>query len=190
MKKIFLIAIAIIVSPTFLIAQSTDTSVESRIYGVQTGFFGAWFYNEIGLSNSIALRLEAGLDGGIESSFLMEDQLVAFPVFTIEPRWYYNLHRRVEKSKRIDANSGNFISIKTSFRPDLFILGGDDRVSIIPDLQIIPTYGLRRNLGQHFNYEVGFGIGYVRYFEPKNVILIGDRSDVAVNLLLRIGYRF
>ncbi len=171
-------------------AQTTDARVEKRTYGIQTGFFGAWLYSEVGLSNSITLRLETGLDGGIESSFLRDDQLVAIPVITLEPRWYYNLDRRVEKSKRIDNNSGNFISIKTSYRPDLFILGGDDRVSIIPDLQIVPTYGLRRNLGQQFNYEVGFGIGYIRYFEPDNVILLGDKQDVAVNLHLRIGYTF
>ncbi len=42
------------------------------------------------------------------------------PVITAEPRWYYNLNKRVSKSKNIEGNSGNFISLKTSYHPDWF----------------------------------------------------------------------
>ena len=190
MKQIIYLVLILLATPVSTFAQSSDASVERSVYGVQAGFLGTWFYNESRLSNSIALRLEAGLDGGFQSTFINDDNFVMIPVFTAEPRWYYNLNRRIDKGKRIDGNSGNFLSIKTSYRPDLFILGGDDRVRVIPDLQIIPTYGLRRNIGQNFNYELGLGIGYIRYFEPENVIIIGDQSEFAVNLHLRLGYRF
>ncbi|ARN77888.1 hypothetical protein BST97_07660 [Nonlabens spongiae] len=161
-------------------------SVEQSIYGVQTGFLGAWVHNESRLSNSIALRSEVGLDATFGYNSFLGDYFKMVPVLTLEPRWYYNLERRLRKSKRIDNNAGNFIALKTSLRPDLFEIGSNDNIRIIPDFQLIPTYGLRRNIGQHFNYEVGFGIGYIRYFEER----LRDQNDAVVNLHLRIGYRF
>ena len=53
----------------------------------------------------------------------------------------------------------------------------------------MPTWGIRRNIGNHFNYETGIGIGYVSYFNEDNVISFNE-NDVVVNLHLRIGYRF
>lgn len=167
-----------------------DASVEKSIYGIQTGFLGAWIHNEARLSSKIALRTEIGLDAGVFSgNGYNNDNFFFGPVITVEPRWYYNLNRRLKKSKRIGNNTGNFISIKTSYHPDLFQIGLPENFTFVPDLSIIPTYGIRRHIGNHFNYEVGFGIGYLKSFEPENVILFNE-SNVAVNLHLRIGYTF
>lgn len=109
------------------------------------------------------------------------------PVITLEPRLYYNLNKRVKKSRSIDGNSGNFISLKTSYHPDWFIISSSDDVHVISDILIVPTWGIRRNLGKHFSYEAGIGIGYVYYFSNKYV---ADEGEVAGNLHLRVGYRF
>lgn len=136
------------------------------------------------------MRSELGLDTGIfgSDSNNINGFLLA-PTITLEPRWYYNLNRRESKFKRIDGNSGNFIAIKTTYHPDWFIISNEDNINFISDVSIIPTWGIRRNLGNHFNYEAGLGVGYVHYFEEDNVILL-EESGVAVNLHLRIGYRF
>ena len=55
--------------------------------------------------------------------------------------------------------------------------------------QLCQLWGIRRNIGNHFTYETGIGIGYLHYFKKDNVILISE-PDVAVNLHLRIGYQF
>ncbi len=39
----------------------------------------------------------------------------------IEKKIYSNLNRRKKKSRRIDGNSGNFISLKTTYHPDWFL---------------------------------------------------------------------
>lgn len=167
-----------------------DISVEKSTFGIQTGFLGIWLHNESRLTNRIALRSEFGLDAAISSnSFVGNRVFIMVPAITLEPRWYYNLGRRVSKSKRIDGNTGNFISLKITYHPDIVVGNLPPNANLISDVSIIPTYGVRRNVGKHFTYEVGFGIGYVDYFLEDNVFGVED-DGVGVNLHLRLGYRF
>jgi hypothetical protein len=173
-----------------LIAKSQTASVEKSTYGIQTGFLGIWAHNESKLTNSIALRTELGFDSGIwGGDFYDGTGFLMTPVITLEPRLYYNLNRRLKKSRRIDGNSGNFISLKTSYHPDWFVISNTDNVSVISDISFIPTWGIRRNVGKHFTYETGIGIGY-RYIFAKQAGFLENESEAAVNLHLRIGYRF
>jgi hypothetical protein len=166
--------------------KSQNASIEKSLYGIQTGFFGIWAHNETKLTNQIALRSDNGIWGG---DFYDKTGFLMTPVITAEPRWYYNLNKRQSKSKRIDGNSCNFISVKTSYHPDWFVISNYDNVNIISDISIIPTWGIRRNIGTHFNYETGIGFGY-RYIFAKQAGYLENESEVALNLLLRIGYQF
>lgn len=173
-----------------LIAKSQNSSVEESTFGVQVGFLGIWGHNELKLSNSIAFRSELGLDSGIwAGTFYEKTGFLMTPVITLEPRWYYNLNRRVRKSKSIDGNSGNFISLRTSYHPDWFVISNYDNVRVISDISVIPTWGIKRNLGKHFNFESGIGIGY-RYTFAKAAGYSRDGKEIAANLHVRIGYRF
>jgi hypothetical protein len=174
-----------------LVGYAQDTvSVESSVYGIQTGFLGIWAHNEARLSNSMALRTEIGFDSGIwANSFYDGVGFLMTPVITAEPRYYYNLGRRNRKGKSIDGNSGNFLSLKTSYHPDWFVISNQDNVEIISDISWVPTYGIRRNIGKHFNYETGIGVGY-QYFFSKAAGFQEDSSDLALNFHLRFGYRF
>ena len=173
-----------------LIAKSQTANVEKSTYGIQTGFLGIWVHNESKLTNSIALRTEIGFDSGIwGGSFYDGTGFLMTPVITAEPRWYYNLNKRESKSRRIDGNSGNFVSLKTSYHPDWFVISNTDNVSIISDISIVPTWGIRRNVGKHFTYETGIGIGY-RYIFAKQAGFLENESEATLNLHLRIGYRF
>jgi hypothetical protein len=192
MKHFFIIVICFSISFNAFTQNNTskNVSVEKSIFGIQTGFLGVWVHNESRLSNSIALRSEIGLDAGIfQSSVNDPDGFILVPLITLEPRWYYNLKKRKNKSKRIDGNSGNYISLETTYHPDWFIISNQNNYSFISDIAIIPTWGIRRNIGTHFNYETGIGVGYLHYFESNNVNL-SNQNDVVVNLHLRIGYRF
>ena len=166
------------------IAKGQNTSIEQSTYGIQSGFLGVWFHNESKLSEQVALRSEIGLDSGIfGGSYYDGVGFLLTPVITLEPKWYYNLDKRVSKSKNIDGNSGNFVSIKTSFTPDWFVISNVDNLNILNNISIIPTWGIRRNIGKHFMYEAGFGIGYRYYFSL-------NEGETAGDLHLRIGYRF
>ncbi len=174
---------------TFL-AKSQNASVEQSTFGIQTGILGIWGHNELKLSNQIALRSEVGFDTGIwGGDFYDKTGFLMTPVITLEPRWYYNLNKRENKSRRIDGNSGNFVSLKTSYHPDWFVISNYDDIQIVSSISIVPTWGIRRNIGNHFTYETGIGIGYVYYF-AKNAGYIENEGEVIVNLHLRLGYRF
>lgn len=167
-----------------------DASVEKSVFGVQTGLVGLWVHNEVKLSNSIALRSELGVElGYYDNNITNTSGILIAPSIAIEPRWYYNLNKRQNKSKRIDGNSGNFIALKTTYHPDLLLYSSNDNVTLASDLSIVPTWGIRRNIGNHFNYEAAFGVGYLHIFKEQNVYIVNE-SDVAVNLHIRIGYRF
>jgi hypothetical protein len=188
MNKSIVMALILFIAGQVSFAQ--DARVEKSTFGIQVGFLGTWIHNESRLGNSIALRSELGLDAAFSDGNISNgDVFVMVPAITAEPRWYYNLKRRVSKSRRIDGNSGNFFSIKITYHPDLVVGSLPDNATFISDISIIPTYGLRRNVGEHFTYEVGFGIGYVDYFIEDDVFFATE-SDIAANLHLRLGYRF
>lgn len=170
--------------------KSQNASVEKSVFGIQTGLFGIWAHNETKLTNQIALRSEIGFDSGIwGGDFYDKTGFLMTPVITAEPRWYYNLNKRVSKSKRIDGNSGNFISLQSSYHPNWFVISNYDNVEIANQISIIPTWGLKRNIGKHFTYETGIGIGY-RYIFAESVGYSKNEGEAAANLHLRIGYRF
>ena len=182
--------IALVFLSLSIFCKAQNASVEKSVFGIQTGFLGIWAHNESRLSNTIAMRSELGFDSGIwGGDFYDGTGFLLTPVLTLEPRFYYNLNKRNSKSKVITNNSGNFISIKTSFHPDWFVISNYKDVSIISDISFIPTWGIRRNIGTHFNYEAGLGFGY-RYIFAKAAGYYSNESEATANLHLRIGYVF
>ncbi len=187
MKKIFLI---LIFCGWTLIAKSQDASVEKSTYGMQIGFLGIWGHNEAQLSNQIALRSEIGMVAGFWSgNFYSKKGYLMTPVLKLEPRWYYNLNKRVSKSRNISGNSGNFLTVQASYYPNWFVISNYDNIEVADQISIIPTWGIKRNFGNHFTYETAIGIGY-RYVFAEGIGYLENFEEVAVNLHLRIGYRF
>ncbi len=171
--------------------RAQEASVEKSIYGIQTGFWGVWGYNETKLSPEWALRSEVGLFDylGLVEGLNLE------PVLTVEPRLYFKLKKRLAKGKRIDRNSSSFFGLKTRFRPDLFNVPVDTyRTQKNPSIAFIPTIGSRKNIGAHLNYELGFGLG-VEYFQKGwDAYFNGGNQETesklfyAFNIHLRFGF--
>lgn len=162
---------------------------EKSIYGVQAGFLGFWGYNETRLHKSLVLRSELGFDLGLFGGSLIEtsgslDYALAFNV-TVEPRWYYNLNKRQDKSKRISNNNGNFIAIKMSSNFQDAVISDNDNVTVPTQIRFIPKWGIRRSIGNHFTYELGIGIGTGRTFNTFN-----DEWGAVADLHIRFGFDF
>ncbi|HET8838730.1 MAG TPA: hypothetical protein VFM82_07015 [Flavobacteriaceae bacterium] len=154
---------------------------------------GIWVHNERKLSNSIALRSEIGLDAGIFGNSYSNENYVDYvftPVLILEPRWYYNFEKRIRKGRKITNNSGNFLALRVGFNPDLFVISNRDDISVPNQLFIIPKWGIKRGIGQHFTYEAGIGIGYHHVFENDYYWVAHDDVEVALDLHFRIGYTF
>lgn len=185
MKKKLLYSLIITLISTF--GHSQTASVEKSTYGLQTGFLGIWVHNEMKLTNQIALRTELGMNAGFfGGNFYPKTGFLMTPVITAEPRWYYNLEKRQSKSKNISGNSGNFVSLQTSYHPNWFVISNYNNLKTFNLITIIPTWGIKRNIGKHFTYETAIGIGYGHQFREG----YGDLEGIAIDLHLRVGYRF
>jgi len=170
-----------------LTIKAQQPSVEKSISGVQLGFMSAWVYHEIRLFDNITLRAEGGLGAGFwyQKSFFdtnANSGFVVRPIFAVEPRYYYNLNNRYQKQKKIDNNAANFVSLNVEVDPGWIIASNEKDLSASSNISLIPTWGIRRNLGKHFNYELGVGVGYQYVFN------IG--GDLVFRPHLRIGYQF
>lgn len=60
---------------------------------------------------------------------------------------------------------------------------------MINTIAFIPAWGIRSVVGKHFTYEAGIGYG-LEYIFYKSAGYSKNEGDRAINLLLRIGYRF
>ncbi len=183
MKKVVFVSL-FLSSFYFGFSQNAEkASVEKSVFGIQTGVLGLWVHNELKLSNQIVLRSEIGiavvglwLDGNGK-----ENYQTSLPVLALEPRWYYNLNKRLNQGKRIDGNSGNYISLRGSYYS--YDNSDTDRHNLNQPF-LAATWGIRRNIGNHFNYEAGVG-GGLGYGNDN-----GRRIGLTPYLNLKIGYRF
>jgi chromosomal replication initiation ATPase DnaA len=167
------------------ISQNKGT-LEKSIYGAETGFLGFWINNETRLVSNLSLKSELGLDAGFfggASDTKIGNVLV--PVITLEPRYYYNIEKRARNNRTTSNNSANFIALNLKYQPDLFVVSNSN-VDAIANISIVPKWSIRRNLGNHFHYETGFGLGYRYFLENTN----SEKGEMAADLHLRIGYNF
>ncbi len=196
MKKVFLMLLVCsfsVVSPAqtvkpVQVTSSAKASVEKSVFGIQTGYLGIWVNNEARLSNSFALRSEIGFTAQIWNSSFEKAGYLLTPVIRLEPRWYYNLRKRKSRSKRIDGNSGNFLSLQTSFYPGGRAISNYDNVNINPFLTVAILWGMRRDIGRHFNFELGVGPEYAHNYPDRKGY--GKSDNFGLAFLIRIGYRF
>lgn len=171
------------------LTMAQDLSVEKSVFGAQIGLVGIWVHNEFRMSNELAFRTELGLDSGIwYEDYYGDFGFLMAPVITVEPRWYYNIKKREAKGKRLDGNGFNFLSLRISYHPDWFLISSED-VDFVSDISFVPSWGIRRNLGKHFNFETGAGIGY-RYVFSQDSGFEDDYDEITVNLMFKIGYKF
>ncbi len=145
--------------------------------------FGAWAYNETRLADEVSLRSEVGLNLGMwGGSFYPRTGYILYPTVSVEPRYYYNLKRRVKLGKEIVHNSGNYFSLKTTYESDLFAISNYDIV-VNNHITVVPKWGLRRSFAKHFEYEFSTGLGYVHDFEI-------NKGGAFLDIGFRIGFRF
>lgn len=186
MNKTILLFTAFLTIPFLGFSQSTNKtpSVEKSFFGIQAGLFGAFVYNESKLSNNIALRTEVGMLMGLWGGTAFPKTGIVFtPTISIEPRYYYNLERRVKKGKNITTNSANYFSLKTNYNPDFFVISNYDNVKVNSHITVVPKWGLRRSIGSNFDFEISTGLGYTYDFEVKE-------GRGYIDLGARIGYHF
>lgn len=178
MKKVLFI-IGVILITNFSYAQ--NSGVEKSITGLQIGILGTSIYNEYKLTNRIALRSDVGLILGFSLGSRSPKSYNLVPYIGVQPKYYFNIKERGEKEKNIKNNSANYFSLQLDYLPNLFIISNKKNQSIENQIHMIPTFGIRRNFAENFNYEfkVGFGIAYS---------LDNETTSGMPNLSFKVGY--
>ena len=186
MKSYLLLSICLV----GLFMQAQTRHVEDLSSGIQTGLLGLWVYAEKGISRQEVLRGEVGFANATSGDpFFRNSSLLLAPVFTAEPRWYFNLDKRFETSRTTKNNSGNFLSLKTSYYPYWYVISSENRIRVASVLSLMPTWGFRRHLTKHLAFETGIGLGD-RYFFLENSNSVENRASIAFHFQLRLGYTF
>lgn len=182
------IALILIMGCSGLKAQ--ETVLEKSVFGVQTGILGTWIHHELLLQGPLVLRTEVGLNMGFWGGLRYgQNNYLMTPVLTLEPRYYYNIRKRIQRGDQVQGNAANFFALNSRYHPGWFVVSNEN-VSIIPDISIIPTWGIRRNFGDsNFNFETAIGFGY-QYLNYKHLGFANNEWDTTMNAHIRIGYRF
>jgi len=168
--------------------EAERTTVQKSFFGVQVGLLEAKALYEFRLSDKFTLRNEFGFDGAIGQS-AGKTHYEFLPVFTVEPRFYYSLNKRILINKTIAVNSGPFVSLNTNFNPiwiPITNIEGFEPANTY-SASVIPTLGIRKNFSNKINFETAFGFGYRHVFGNDQTNAYGDW---AINLRLRIGFDF
>lgn len=166
-----------------------EANINKQLFNVQAGFPGSWLNCEFRIAGTVALRGEFGLAYHFTKDLYDKTVYIFVPTISVEPRWYYNVKRRVMKGKQTDNNSGNFLTLYVRHVPNWFVISNRDIGKVVPDIAFIPTWGLRRSIGEHFNLEICAGIGY-RYYFAKSAGYAKNKGEADLNLGLRLGYHF
>lgn len=108
--------------------------------------------------------------------------------FGLEPRFYYNLEKRIRQNKNTKYNAANFVSVQFIYLPDLFTSTNSKfPVTVERQISVAPMWNIRRNIAQsNFNYEVGLGMFYRTIYYKE----FDNESSFTPNLSLKIGYNF
>ncbi|MCK0206124.1 hypothetical protein [Ornithobacterium rhinotracheale] len=180
MKKVLLAVAAL------LAFNASQAQVEKSITGLQLGLFGVDLNNETRLSEQVALRSAVGLNVGVwGGNFYDKTGFILYPKLSLQPKYYYNILSRKEQGKNVKNNSANYLSLQVNYTPDWFSISNYDNLRLINKLDIVPTFGIRRNFAQDFNYEFRVGLGYGTTFGEKNNV-----SGTVLDLGFKVGYDF
>ena len=184
-KQIIFVILVSLCCSYALLAQST---VERSMTGLQFNLNTVGAYHEIGLSDKATIRL--GGDLGLRWRARGTGNTVNFdarlqPALRAEPRYYYNMAKREAKGKRMGNNAGNFVGLKTEYILPVHLFASEGLRNPQGIVSFIPRWGIRRNLGSGWDFELGLGAG-VRIEGAGNSMRVYRDLDVE----WKFGFRF
>jgi len=167
-----------------------DPVLKKNVTGVQIGLFELDAYHEARIAPKVSLRTDLLLFPAIWGGELYDNQsgFALYPAFTLTPKYYYNLNRRIEKDKNTRNNAANYLGLQIRYMPG-WVLSNHENMDLPDQINLIPTYGLRRNFLNHFNYEFKAGLGYG--FGHSEIFGVDmNVSGPVFDLTFKVGYDF
>ena len=171
---------------TIIAQQSTK---RQSLHHVDVLLFGASYNYEHAFGSNFTLSGGLSLITGAYTFYISGSQnngtLAGLdPSFSLDPRWYTNVNRRVRKGKSVENNSINFVSFLIEYIPEFLITEPNLRNETFA---ITPRWGFRRSFNQQFFMEFAIGLPYImddwRVDEKW-------RSEIGLHLGIKAGFGF
>lgn len=157
-------------------------SLKPDIVGIDIGFVGGWINYERHMDGLFTLKSEIGLPlVYVQTSFDGNSYYAFTPSIKMEPRYYYNFNRRVALGKPTKYNASNYLALSVTYIPGLFTISNHPRLEATKRLNLIGKWGIKRIVGQRFNFEFAIGMGAGRLFSS-------DKVELLAGIDLRFGY--
>jgi hypothetical protein len=190
MKKLLTLLLILVYSQQIRAQNSEDAFGKSAVktqsnHFIDVGIIGAGYTYEYAFANHYTVNAGTGITGSVTytSSGWYDGNKWRYslhPYISVEPRYYYNLQKRVRKGKSIDGNTGLFLAVQCNyiFKPIAKHNVYDD----VSGFAVAPYWGLRRVWWEHllFEFHAGLAFGWNNY----------NDSNVGIVLGLRLGYKF
>jgi len=153
MKNLFVVVLLVTFS-VGINAQSAKNVEENQF---KINFINPGVEYEMGVGTDQTLNLGLGLQFGASGGG-GEFNYAFLPAINGQYRYYYNMDRRLNKGKRIDGNTGNYLAASgTLFTSDVIIgnvTSGSGTAGFVG-----PVYGIQRTYPKGLNYAMEFGLG-------------------------------
>jgi hypothetical protein len=138
---------------------------------------------EMGVSKASTIRISGPIDAGVTyelyTDFQGSTQTNSYyyirPSVAVEFRHYYNLENRMQKGKRVDKNSGNFLApVVALYGP---ALAKSDGLEVADISGVIGgLWGIQRNYGKSFNFQLSIGPGFGFSKNEISFVPLGELS--------------
>lgn len=150
-----LLVIVLLVSFSVSIYAQKSKNVEKNQFKINLINPGVEY--EVGIGTNQTINLGLGLQfaasgGGGEFYYAF------LPAINGQYRYFYNMERRLDKGKRIDGNTGNYLAASATIFTSDVIIGNVESGSGAAGF-IGPVYGIQRTYSKGFNYTMEFGLG-------------------------------
>lgn len=152
-RRSLIVAVVCMLSVRFISAQEVKVS---KTHSIKVTFIGVGYAYEQPISPQSVVSFEAMLAGGFGSNIIYGDYWIVAPVIRVEPRHYYNFLKRAGKGKKTIGNAGNYISLSADWQLRES-MGSNARAE--RTVSVVPKWGLRRVMGNHFMFEFATGVG-------------------------------
>lgn len=166
MKKYSLICLVLI----YITLLPTKAQQVESLHSIKLGIDGLQYSYEQTLGKQFTLNFEVGGSVGFSS-----EKVFFTPTLQIEPRLYYNVDKRFQEG-RFSNNSAGFFCLTSGIYLNS-IFDKEEESSFF----IVPKWGFRSSLSDHFIFEMMLGGG----------ILLNDKgAKFLPGINLRLGYVF
>lgn len=196
--KLKILLIALLILNTSYLAKSQSLTqnnesddLEKSLFDLQIGLVGTWAAFEHKIASKVSMRYDIGISSDMWMGGTRGVEYSIYSQISAETRFYHHQISGMKREKNFTGNSGNFLSLKLLIAPTSFLINPPNfPIGIYPRsyVSIMPRYGIRRMITEHFHYELAFGLGYG--YVTHEPIFNHSKHFLDYNVHIRIGYTF